>query len=128
MDDILDRMLPILTAAPQKAIKQRAHIKHMAVTMDQVLEALRKTVDPEIGLNIVDLGLLYNVSVSSGSDIDVRITMTSPMCPVTSIILADVELRLQHIPGVGKVNVDLVWEPAWNPEMISEEARLSLNA
>lgn len=100
----------------------------MTVTMDQVIEALKKTVDPEIGLNIVDLGLLYNITISQGSDIDVRITMTSPMCPVTSIILADVELRLQHISGVGKVNVDLVWEPAWNPEMISEEARLSLNA
>ncbi len=98
----------------------------MAVTMQKVIEALKKTVDPEIGLNIVDLGLLYNISVSKNSDIDVRITMTSPMCPVTSIILADVELRLQHLEGVGNVNVDLVWEPAWNPEMISEEARLSL--
>lgn len=98
----------------------------MAVTMSQVVEALKKTVDPEIGLNIVDLGLLYNITISPDSDVDIRITMTSPMCPVTSIILADVELRLQQIAGVGKVNVDLVWEPAWNPEMISEEARLGL--
>lgn len=98
----------------------------MPVTLPQVIEALKKTVDPEIGLNIIDLGLLYNISVSPNSDIDIRITMTSPMCPVTSIILADVELRLQQIPGAGKVNVDLVWEPAWNPEMISEEARLGL--
>jgi metal-sulfur cluster biosynthetic enzyme len=98
----------------------------MPVTLPQVIEALKKTVDPEIGLNIIDLGLLYNISVSPSSDIDIRITMTSPMCPVTSIILADVELRLQQIPGAGKVNVDLVWEPAWNPEMISEEARLGL--
>jgi len=98
----------------------------MAVTMEQVITALKKTVDPEIGLNIVDLGLLYNITISSGSDVDIRITMTSPMCPVTSIILADVELRLQQLAGVGKVNVDLVWEPAWNPEMISEEARLGL--
>ena len=52
--------------------------------------------------------------------------MTSPMCPVTSIILADVELRLEKISGVGKVNVDLVWDPAWTPEMITEEARLGL--
>lgn len=100
----------------------------MAVTIEQVVEALKKTVDPEIGLNIVDLGLLYNVGIDGSSDIDIKITMTSPMCPVTSIILADVELRLQQLPGAGKVNVDLVWEPAWNPEMISEEARLSLNS
>ena len=98
----------------------------MAVTMPEVIEALKKTVDPEIGLNIVDLGLLYNISISPNSDVDLRITMTSPMCPVTSIIMADVQLRLEHIQGIGKVNVDLVWEPAWNPEMISEEARLGM--
>lgn len=100
----------------------------MPITMEQVIEALRKTVDPEIGLNIVDLGLLYNITISPSSDVDIRLTMTSPMCPVTSIILADVQLRVEHIQGVGKVNVDLVWDPAWNPEMISEEARLSLNS
>ncbi len=99
----------------------------MAITTKDVVEALKKTVDPEIGINIVDLGLLYGITVSD-SEIGVRLTMTSPMCPVTSIILADVELRLQHIEGAGKVYVDLVWEPAWSPEMISEEARLSLNA
>ena len=100
----------------------------MAITIEQVVEALKKTVDPEIGLNIIDLGLLYNLRVDVNSDIDIKLTMTSPMCPVTSIIMADVELRLQQLPGAGKVNVDLVWDPAWNPEMISEEARLSLNA
>ena len=99
----------------------------MAVTISQVIDALKKTVDPEIGLNIIDLGLLYNLKIENNSDIDIRLTMTSPMCPVTSIIMADVELRLQQLPGAGKVNVDLVWDPAWNPEMISEEARLSLN-
>jgi metal-sulfur cluster biosynthetic enzyme len=99
----------------------------MAITIAQVIDALKKTVDPEIGLNIIDLGLLYNLKIENNSDIDIRLTMTSPMCPVTSIIMADVELRLQQLPGAGKVNVDLVWDPAWNPEMISEEARLSLN-
>ena len=99
----------------------------MAITIAQVIDALKKTVDPEIGLNIIDLGLLYNLKIENNSEIDIRLTMTSPMCPVTSIIMADVELRLQQLPGAGKVNVDLVWDPAWNPEMISEEARLSLN-
>lgn len=98
----------------------------MTIDMPQVIEALKKTVDPEIGLNIVDLGLLYNIKIEPNADVDIKITMTSPMCPVTSIILADVQLRLEHIQGVGKVNVDLVWDPAWNPEMISEEARLGL--
>ncbi len=96
------------------------------ITAHIVTDALRNTVDPEIGINIVDLGLIYNVAVSEGKDIDLQITMTSPMCPVTSIILADVQLRLEKLDGVGKVNVDLVWDPAWTPEMITEEARLGL--
>lgn len=98
----------------------------MTLSIAEVVASLRKTVDPEIGLNIVDLGLLYNIRIEPNSDVDIKITMTSPMCPVTSIIMADVQLRLEQTKGVGKVNVDLVWEPAWNPEMISEEARLSM--
>ena len=96
------------------------------ITTQMVTEAVSKTVDPEIGINIVDLGLIYNIAVSENNDVDLRITMTSPMCPVTSIILADVQLRLEKLDGVGKVNVDLVWDPAWTPEMITEEARLGL--
>lgn len=96
------------------------------ITVDQITKTLRGTVDPEIGLNIVDLGLIYGIAVSESNDIDLKITMTSPMCPVTSIILADVQLRLEHLEGVGKVNIDLVWDPAWIPEMITEEARMSL--
>ncbi len=96
------------------------------ITVSAVVDSLKKTVDPEIGLNIVDLGLVYNINVAESNDIDLKITMTSPMCPVTSIILADVQLRLENLGGVGKVNVDLVWDPAWTPEMITEEARLGL--
>ena len=96
------------------------------ITVDQITTTLKGTVDPEIGLNIVDLGLIYGIAVSESNDIDLKITMTSPMCPVTSIILADVQLRLEHLEGVGKVNIDLVWDPAWIPEMITEEARISL--
>jgi metal-sulfur cluster biosynthetic enzyme len=96
------------------------------ITKQMVTGALRNTVDPEIGINIVDLGLIYNIGISESNDIDLSITMTSPMCPVTSVILADVQLRLEKLEGVGKVNIDLVWEPAWTPEMITEEARLGL--
>ena len=96
------------------------------ITVDQITKTLKGTVDPEIGLNIVDLGLIYGIAVSESNDINLKITMTSPMCPVTSIILADVQLRLEHLEGVGKVNIDLVWDPAWIPEMITEEARISL--
>lgn len=88
-----------------------------------VVNALKNTVDPEIGIDIVDLGLIYDITIDKNNNIDVKLTMTSPMCPMTSIIMADVQLRLENLPGVGKVNLDLVWEPAWSPEMISEEYR-----
>ncbi len=98
------------------------------LAMAEVIAALKKTVDPEIGINVVDLGLIYDIRISDSNDLDIKLTMTSPMCPVTSVILADVELRLENIPGVGKVNLDLVWEPAWSPEMISEEYRVAMGA
>lgn len=98
------------------------------LTIAEITNALKNTVDPEIGINVVDLGLLYDIKVSASNDIDIKLTMTSPMCPVTSVILADVELRLENLAGVGKVNLDLVWEPAWNPEMISEEFRMQMGA
>ena len=96
------------------------------ITYNGVLEALKDTVDPEIGLNVVDLGLVYGITMGESNDIDIKVTMTSPMCPVTSVILADIQLRLEALEGVGNVNVDLVWDPAWTPEMITEEARLGL--
>ena len=91
-----------------------------------VTEALKNTVDPEIGINIVDLGLLYGIDVNDENEVTIKITMTSPMCPVTSIILADVQLRTESVKGVKKVEVDLIWDPAWSPEMITEEARLGV--
>lgn len=97
------------------------------ITIGQVVTALKGCVDPEIGLNIVDLGLIQGINIDESNNIKVRLTMTSPMCPVTSVILADVQLRLEHLPEIGAVDIDLVWDPAWNPEMISEEARMSMN-
>ncbi len=113
-------------AAVQDVTLTLKEISMGSITTQMVTEALKNTVDPEIGINIVDLGLIYNIAISESNDIDLRITMTSPMCPVTSVILADVQLRLEKLESVGKVNVDLVWDPAWTPEMITEEARLGL--
>ncbi len=97
-----------------------------AITRDEVVTALKGCVDPEIGINIVDLGLIHWIGIDDKNNIILRLTMTSPMCPVTSVILADVELRLEHISDVGEVNIDLVWEPAWTAEMITEEVRLGM--
>lgn len=84
-----------------------------------VESVLKKCVDPELGINIVDLGLIHDIKVDSQNNIKVKLTMTSPMCPVTSVILADAELRLEELPEHGEVNLELEWEPMWNPDMIT---------
>ena len=90
---------------------------------NEIVQALSMCQDPELGANIVDIGLIQGISVTEGNDVKVTMTMTSAMCPVTSIILADVQLRLEALPGIGKVDVDLVWDPMWTPEMMSDELK-----
>jgi metal-sulfur cluster biosynthetic enzyme len=92
---------------------------------EDVANALRGALDPEIGISIVDMGLIYGIKIDSGNNVEVKITMTSQMCPVASIIISDVQTRVESIPGVGKVKIDLVWDPPWSPEMMTDEYRLS---
>jgi len=93
------------------------------VTVQEVLGVLHQCLDPELGANIVDIGLIYGIKINEGKDIKLTLTMTSPMCPVTSIIMADAQLRIEAIQGVGKVEIDLVWDPLWSPEMMSDELK-----
>ncbi len=93
------------------------------VSIKDVIQALSECKDPELDANIVDIGLIYGISISGGKDVRVTLTMTSPMCPVTSIILADVQLRVESIPDIGKVDLELVWDPLWNPDMMSDELK-----
>jgi metal-sulfur cluster biosynthetic enzyme len=92
---------------------------------DQVRLALRKVKDPEIGLNIVDLGLIYTVTLD-GADVNVDMSLTSPGCPAGPQILHDVEEQLRELPGVGGVNVNLIWSPPWTPERIEPRVRAYL--
>ncbi|MDE1869549.1 MAG: metal-sulfur cluster assembly factor [Candidatus Micrarchaeota archaeon] len=89
------------------------------VSVKDVEAVLKKCLDPELGINIVDLGLIHDIKVDKSSNITVKLTMTSPMCPVTSIIMADAELRLEEIEGHGEIKLELEWEPMWNPDMIT---------
>jgi len=88
----------------------------------EIIDALSMCQDPELGANIVDIGLIQGINMHD-SDVKVTMTMTSAMCPVTSIILADVQLRLESLTGIGKVEVDLVWDPMWSPEMMSDSMK-----
>jgi metal-sulfur cluster biosynthetic enzyme len=93
------------------------------ITKADAVKALMQCQDPEMGANIVDLGLIYNIAINQNSDIKITMTMTSPMCPVISIILADAQLRLGAINGIGKVDLELVWDPLWSPEMMSDDLK-----
>ena len=95
------------------------------VNVKDVVDVLRECKDPELGASIIDIGLVYEVGVKKGHDVEVKMTMTSPMCPLTSMIMADAKLRLEALPGVRKVDLNLVWDPPWNPDMMSEELRLN---
>jgi len=96
-----------------------------ALSEDQVRLALRRVKDPEIGLNIVDLGLIYDVSLD-GADVNVDMSLTSPGCPAGPQILHEAEEQLRSLRGVGGVNVNLVWSPPWTPERIEPRVRAYL--
>lgn len=91
----------------------------------EVLEALKKVIDPEIGLNIVDLGLVYNVEVGEDS-IEVEFTLTSPGCPLGDMITNDIKQVAAEATGMEKIETKLVWDPPWSVEFMSEEAKLDL--
>jgi FeS assembly SUF system protein len=92
---------------------------------EAVIEALKEIYDPEIPVNIYDLGLIYGVDIDEGHAI-VTMTLTTPHCPVAESMPAEVELRVGSVPGVGDAEVNLVWDPPWDPAKMSDEAKLEL--
>lgn len=95
------------------------------VTEEQIYTTLRKLMDPELGVNIVDLGLIYDVQIQDGS-VAVRMTLTTRGCPMHASFVQAVERAIQAMDGVTGVTAEVVWEPAWNPDMISPEGKQAL--
>ncbi len=93
---------------------------------ESVIEALKEIYDPEIPVNIYDLGLIYDVQVSPESHVKVLMTLTTPHCPVAESMPGEIELRVGAVPGVGHAEVELVWDPPWDPQKMSDEAKLEL--
>ena len=91
-----------------------------------VIDALREIYDPEIPVNIFDLGLIYGVDVDEEADAIITMTLTTPHCPVAETMPGEVELRAASVPGIRDAEVNLVWDPPWSPERMSDEARLEL--
>jgi metal-sulfur cluster biosynthetic enzyme len=85
--------------------------------------ALFEVIDPELGINIMDLGLIYGIGVFEDNDVLIKMTLTTPGCPMHDSIINGVKYRVSRVEGVGEVIVDLVWEPAWNPGKMSDKAK-----
>jgi metal-sulfur cluster biosynthetic enzyme len=95
------------------------------VTRDDVLTALSEVMDPELGVSLVDLGLIYDVNVAEDK-VDVKMTLTAPGCPMHSIMRQNAQDRITKMEGVSEANVQIVWDPPWKPEMMSEKAKKQL--
>ena len=93
---------------------------------ERVIDALKEIYDPEIPVNIYDLGLIYGVDITDDGHVAVTMTLTTPHCPVAESMPGEVELRVGSVPGVGLADVNLVWDPPWDPKKMSDEAKLEL--
>jgi FeS assembly SUF system protein len=91
-----------------------------------IIDVLKTVFDPEIPVNIYDLGLIYEINVFPDFNVEVVMTLTSPNCPVAGTLPGDVEQKVKSVNGVNEVTIELVFEPPWNQEMMSEEAKLEL--
>jgi len=108
------------TAAPQSGAATPAEIR------EKIIAELHTVYDPEIPIDIYELGLIYDVAVAEDGATAIRMTLTSPMCPAAEMLPPEVETKARGVEGVSSVTLDLVWDPPWSPERMSEAARLEL--
>ena len=94
---------------------------------EKIIEALKTCYDPEIPIDIWELGLIYDIDIANNNEVTVTMTLTTPHCPAAETLPADVENKVNGVEGVASVKIELTWEPAWSPQMMSEAARLELN-
>jgi metal-sulfur cluster biosynthetic enzyme len=112
--DAMTDTTPTSTVAPESSVKP-----------EDVIEVLRQCYDPEIPVNIVDLGLIYDIAIKP-ERVDIKMTLTALGCPMAADVMADVRDHLLTLPGISDAGVDIVYEPVWTPERMSEEARWEL--
>ena len=96
------------------------------VDQDDIREAMKQVDDPELGINVVDLGLLYGVSMDEGGDVTLDMTLTSMGCPLTDQIIADVRKYVEPLDGVTSVDVNWVWDPPWGPDKMTDDGKLMM--
>jgi FeS assembly SUF system protein len=112
--------------APSKQSSSSSSSSHSPLEQKIIDEALKKCFDPEIPVNIWELGLIYSVSVSPEGAANVQMTLTAPACPVAGSLPGEVEAKVKAVPGITDAKVELVWDPPWNADMMSRVARVML--
>ncbi|BDG59610.1 metal-sulfur cluster assembly factor [Caldinitratiruptor microaerophilus] len=93
------------------------------VRIEDVRQALRNVIDPEVGLSVIDLGLVYDIDIQEDGSVRVKMTLTTPGCPMSGSLPRVAEYALARVPGVTNAEVELVWDPPWSPDRITEEGR-----
>jgi len=101
-------------------------MKEFLLLEEKILDRIRTVYDPEIPVNIYDLGLIYKIEVKEGNNVEIEMTLTAPNCPAADFLVEDVRQKVESLEDVKKVDIKIVFEPAWSQEMMSEEAQLEL--
>ena len=101
-------------------------VKDLAPLYEDVVTALKQVYDPEIPVNVYDLGLIYELHIDKEHKVFIKMTFTAPNCPMADIVIGEVKHSVEDTPGITGCEIELVWEPAWNTSLLSDEARVAL--
>jgi FeS assembly SUF system protein len=118
--------LPVMGEKPAPPVAAAPELPPGATLEDRVVAALKTIFDPELPVNIVDLGIIYGLKVSPAGEVAIKMTLTTPNCPVAESLPGEVRRKVAAVPGVTKADVELVWEPPWEKSRLSEAAQLEL--
>ena len=94
----------------------------MKLTKEQIIEAIKPVDDPDLGMSLVDMGMIYGVSIDNDNNVDIQMTLSSPSCPIAPQLITDVDIAVRSIEEVNQVNVGLVWDPPWDPETMATDS------
>ncbi len=111
---------------PDTVMSENDQLPEVKPLRERIIDTLKTCYDPEIPVDIWELGLIYEINISEGNDVHIKMTLTSPACPVAETLPPDVEQKVRDIPDVNTAKVEITFDPPWEKEMMSEEARLEL--
>ena len=124
--DIVEDTSNSTTELNEKEVLTPEDVKELAPLYSNVVLALKQVYDPEIPVNIYDLGLLYELNINKSHDVYIKMTFTAPTCPMADEVMLDVKTSVEDVPGINSCDIELVFEPVWDQSMLSDEARLEL--